>query len=327
MADVLRRMQETVPVQFEQILGLRFPLRHKHRQEHQNKQDGAHEHHGANEAKVVQGIRLHEQQAQESAHGGNVAHQQWIHLLRQGFPLVCLVFKMVHIMQRIIHGNAHDGAADTQHNKAYAALEQGNDAQGKERSGADGHQNPQHIREPFVTEPQDEGDEHKGHGQRQQGILFDAAGIFHRHFRCAGRGNVYFRILCVNIRLEGVHIGRQLGIPAAFTAAVRRMEQDNARFSIFREQAVVHQFGGRAGLVQPLQYGRIEAQRVRAHVSGLERAAIQGLFVILHFLRHVAGHGQQGIHAGIVPFFQEIGPVAAQELEGGQDGGIVCFRR
>ena len=124
-------MQVPVEIQFHQVPGLLFPLRHKHREEHQHKENGAYQHHGGNEAEVMQGIGLHEQEAQESAYGGDIAHQQRIHLLRQGFPLVGLVFQVIHVVQRIVHGNADNGAADSQHDEAHAALEQGNQAQRK----------------------------------------------------------------------------------------------------------------------------------------------------------------------------------------------------
>ena len=234
---------------------------------------------------------------------------------------------MVHIVQRIVHGNADDGAANSQHNEAHTALEQGDKAQGKHGSGTDGQQNPEHVREAFVAEPEDKGNKNQRDGKRQQGVFFDAGGILYRHFRGAGRSEGYLRILCPDTGLGGIDIGREDCILTAFTASVGRMEQDDSGAAICCKQAIFNELRCSAGLIQALQDGRKKPQRIRAQVPGLEGTSIERQLVLLHLLRHIAGCCEKGIHARIVLLFQEIGPVATQKVQNGQDGGIVRFRR
>ena len=239
---------------------------HKHRQEHQHKENGAHQHHGADEAEVVQGVGLQEQQAQEGAYGGDIAHQQRIHLLGQGLPFIGLVLEMIYVMQRIIDGYADDGAADPQHNEADAALEQGDDAQRNEGAGGNGNEDPEHIGQAFVAEPQDNADKYGGNGQRQDGILFDALGVAYGYLRAAGGKDADLRIGLAYFLFHFIDLGQPLGVAGGFAAAVGRSEEENAGFPAWGKEPAVHHLCLGHGLLKALENGAVQVQRIGAHV-------------------------------------------------------------
>ena len=180
-----RKADMPVEVQFEGISGP-AGRRDEDRQENKHEKDGPHQHHGADEAEVAQGLRLHQQQGGEGGHGGDIAHQQRIHLLCQRTAFVLLVLQMVYIVQRIIDGDADDGAADSQDDDRHAALEKGDEPQGKGRTGADGKEDPEDVREAFITEPEKNTDQDRRQADGQEAVFADADGVFHGHLRAAG---------------------------------------------------------------------------------------------------------------------------------------------
>ena len=70
-----------IEVQFDRVPGP-GGRRYEDRQEHQHEQDRPHQHHRADETEIVQGLGLQQEQGQEGAHGGDVAHQERIDLVR-----------------------------------------------------------------------------------------------------------------------------------------------------------------------------------------------------------------------------------------------------
>ena len=241
LAGPFAGMKIAVEIQFYQRRALPFSLRNKYRKKYQDKENGSHQHHGADKTEIVERVSLQEQETQESTYSSNIPHQQRIHLFCQGSSLVLLIFQVVHIMQRIINGNADDGAANPQHNETHAALEEGDKAQGKQRTGAYGKQDPKDIGQALVAKPKDKADENERYGQCQQRVFFDATGVLCRHLRATRGSDMHVRILLLDAGFQQIEPSNQLGVFATLTAPIGRGEKNDSRFSVFRKQAVVNQ--------------------------------------------------------------------------------------
>ena len=249
-----------VQVQFQGVPGP-GGRRDEYGQEHQHEQDRPHQHHRADETEIVQGSRLQQEQRQEGTHGGDVAHQQRIDLVREGFALVRLVFQVVHIVERVVHGDADDHGTDTQDDERYRTLEAGDDPEGEQGAGEDGHEDPEHVGEAFIAEPQDDADQQGGDGQGQEGVLLDPGRISYGHLGAAAREDADVRELGRRPRLDGIRQGNQLRVLPRLAAAERRIEQDDAGTAVAREQeAVLHAaFRSRIQGFQALQNRREQA--------------------------------------------------------------------
>ena len=120
----------------------------------------------------------------------------------------------------------------------------------------------------------------------------------------------------------------QFRILARLAAAVGGIEKDDTRFTVLREEASVFH---PASLVQPLEalhHRAVEPQGIGPHIAFLDgRTAVKRLLVLPQGLFHVSGNCQERIHAGIVRFLQEIGPVAAEEGEDVQHLAVLRLGR
>ena len=162
-------------------------------------------------------------------------------LFREGLALVRLVFQVIHIVERVVHGDADDHAPDAEDDEGYGRLEKGDDAEGEERPGQDGHENPENVDEAFVAQPKDDGDEDGRQRKGQQRVFLDAGGIPDGHFRTARRGDGDVEIGRGRPGLDRVQERHQVRVPARFAAAEGRIEEHHAGAAVLREQeAVLH---------------------------------------------------------------------------------------
>ena len=298
--------------------------RNEHGQEEKDEQDRSHQHHRPDEAEVMQRIGLQEKQRQERTHGGDVAHQERIHLLGQGFPFVRLILQVVHIMERIVHGDADDHGTDAQHDQGYRTLEQSDNPEGEERPGEDGHQDPEDVGKAFITEPQDDTDKDRREGQSQERVLLDAGCVSDGDFGTTGGSDGDVRELRFRPRLDRPQKFHQFRVPARFAAPERRVEKDDAGATVPREQEpVLHPApGGRIQGFQTLQDRREQSQRIAPEIGRCEPGGrrVETPPVLLHPVMDIARKGQEGVHAGVIGLRQEIGPVSADETEDLLDG-------
>ena len=316
-----------VEVQLEGIPGP-GSRRNEHRQEHQHEQDRPHQHHCADEAEIVQGLRLEEEHRQEGAHGGDVAREKRIDLVSKGLALVRLVFQVVHIVERIVHGDADNHGPDPQDDQRDRAFEERNDSKGEQGAGEDGHEDPEDVGEAFVTQPQDDADEESGNRQGQEGVLLDAGGVPHCHLGTAGREDADVRELCRRPRLDSVREVNELRILPGFAAAKGRIEQDDAGTAVCRQEEAVLDAAlcRRIERLQPLQDRGEKAQRVAAHILGREGRGhrIEAPLVLRHLFIDKTRGCEERVHARIIRLRQEIGPVRADEIENLRHGAGVC---
>ena len=197
--DCRGRIQMAVPVQAERP-ALLSGRRHEHGQENQDEQDGSRQHQRAHQTEIVQGTRFEQQQRQEGAHRGDVAHQQRIDLVGERLALVFLVFQMVHIVERIVHGDADDHRADAQDDDRDRTLEEREHAQRESRAEENRHTDPEYIGKAAERQPEHQTDKQQGDGDRQEAVFLDTGRILGCHQRTACRENVYAGAIGLHLR-------------------------------------------------------------------------------------------------------------------------------
>ena len=165
-------------------------------------------------------------------------------------------------MQRIVHGYADDGAADSQNDDGDACLEKRDEPQRKNRSGSGGNQYPDYVGKPFVAEPEQQADEDGGHSQGQERIFLDAGSIFHRHFRGSGGSDAKPGHIGHHRLLHFRQAGHQLCIVRTLRSAVGRIEKENAACPVLRKQAAFFHPDRRSGRAEALKHRREKLQRV-----------------------------------------------------------------
>ena len=307
-----------VPVQAERP-ALLFGLRHEHGQEHQDEQDGPRQHQRAHQTEIVQGTGFEQQQRQEGAHRGDVAHQQRIDLVGERLALVFLVFQMVHIVERIVHGDADDHRADAQDDDRDRTLEEREHAQRESRAEENRHTDPEDIGKAAERQPEHQTDEQQGDGDRQEAVFLDTGRILGCHQRTACRENVYAGAIGLHLRRHVREQLRQVGVAAGFAAAERRIEEHHAAAAVGGEDmTILHPIVAHGvQITQAREDRREEAERVAPEPISRQRLAgrIERLPDFVQPRAHIARLCEQRVDSRIIFIRKEIRHTCRDEIE------------
>ena len=279
------------------------------RQVENDKEDGAHQQQGGEQAQIKQGRRRKRHQRQEGTHGGDVTHHQRGKDFLQGPFSVRLVRRMGNQVQGIVDGYAQDNACNANDNDGHVVPEQRKPAQRKQQSPAHREEDEEDVAQAVEGPRQKQENKHRGEGNRQNAVFLDTSRIAHRDSRAAY--DVYGNLRIVHANLLGnVLQGRQqLGIVPGFTASVWGIQHHHRPAHIRGKDIIVVQFEPLLSH-RGLQAGHHRSEEVQGVVrnpaSHQRRGQQKGLAVVLQRMLQIAGLCQQAVHPGHIGFCKEV---------------------